>query len=104
MFVKKRMGSQRGSAISRNSQETSEIIPKSEKQKMFDKIESKFEIRCFQVIADKNWEKLEIISVEQLDSCKGKSPKGFFYLGVALYKMELTDQAIKAYQKSNELY
>jgi tetratricopeptide (TPR) repeat protein len=56
------------------------------------------------VIADRDWEKLEVISVEQLDNCKGKSPKGFFYLGVALYKMDLADQAIKAYQKSNELY
>lgn len=43
------------------------------------------------------------MAVNQLDTCKGKSPKGFFYLGVALYKLGLFDQAIKAYQKSNEL-
>jgi len=40
MFKKKRMGSQRGIAMSRNSQDNSlEIVPKSEKQKMFDKTE-----------------------------------------------------------------
>lgn len=34
------------------------------------------------------WVDLENAAVDQLDAMKGKSPKGFFYLGVALYKME----------------
>lgn len=33
----------------------------------------------------------------------GKSPKGFFYLGIALYKMRYYAQALKAFQKSSEL-
>jgi tetratricopeptide (TPR) repeat protein len=44
-----------------------------------------------------------MLAVEQLDSSKGKSPLGFFYLGVSLYKQTLYEQAIKAFQKSNEL-
>jgi tetratricopeptide (TPR) repeat protein len=43
------------------------------------------------------------MSVAQLDLCKGKSPKGFFYLGLALYKLGAYDQAIKAYVRSAEL-
>ena len=42
-------------------------------------------------------------AVDQLDAMGGKSPKGFFYLGVALFKMRYYDQAIKAFQKSCEL-
>lgn len=42
-------------------------------------------------------------AVDQLDALGGKSPKGFFYLGVALFKMRYYDQAIKAFQKSCEL-
>ena len=41
--------------------------------------------------------------MEQLDAAKGKSPKGFFYLGIALFKMKFYDQSLKAFQKSSEL-
>ena len=34
---------------------------------------------------------------------KGKSPKGYFYLGVALYKMNHFAPALKSFQKSSEL-
>lgn len=33
----------------------------------------------------------------------GKSPKGFFYMGIALYKQKYFSQALKAFQKSSEL-
>ena len=46
------------------------------------------------------WVDLENAAVDQLDQCKGKSPKGFFYLGVALYKMDYYEQAITAFEKS----
>jgi len=34
------------------------------------------------------WEKLEMAAIDQLDLAKAKSPKGYFYLGVALFKMK----------------
>jgi len=34
------------------------------------------------------WEKLEMAAIDQLDLAKAKSPKGYFFLGVALFKMK----------------
>lgn len=42
-------------------------------------------------------------AIDQLDKAKAKSPKGYFYLGVALYKMKFYQQAIEAFKRSNEL-
>ena len=33
----------------------------------------------------------------------GKSPKGFFYLGISLYKQKYFKESLKAFQKSSEL-
>ena len=41
--------------------------------------------------------------MDKLDLTKGKSPKAFFYLGIALYKMGFYEQACRAFQKSSEL-
>ena len=54
-------------------------------------------------MAAENWEDLEVASIQQLDQLKGKSDRAFFFLGVALYKMEFYDQACLAFQKSSEL-
>ena len=62
-----------------------------------------FEESCIDIIKNQDWQKLESMSVEQLDDTKGKSPKGFFYLGVALYKIGAYGKAIKSFLKSNEL-
>ena len=56
----------------------------------FDK---QFEKECFKNINEEDWEHLETISVQQLDATKGKSPLGFFYLGVSLYKMNYFEDA-----------
>lgn len=46
------------------------------------------------------WLDLENFSCDHLDSMNGKNcPKGFFYLGVALYKMSCFEQAINAFEK-----
>lgn len=34
---------------------------------------------------------------------KGRSARGFFFLGIALFKMEYFDQAAIAFQKSTEI-
>ena len=62
-----------------------------------------FEESCRPLIETLDWQKLEAHAVEQLDKTKGKSFSGFFYLGIALYKLGFTDQSIKSYQKAIEL-
>ena len=47
-----------------------------------------FELNCQELLKNREWEKLEIAAIEQLDKAKAKSPKGYFYLGIALYKMK----------------
>jgi tetratricopeptide (TPR) repeat protein len=41
--------------------------------------------------------------LDQLDSSNGESARGYFFLGISLYKMAHYDQAIKAFMKSSEL-
>ena len=43
------------------------------------------------------------MSVEQLDLYKGQSSHGFFYLGVALYKLDYYEESVKAFFKSGEI-
>lgn len=56
-----------------------------------------FDLKCVTLVEECQWVQLEVAAVEQLDTCKGKSPLGFFYLGVSLYKMNHFEQAIKAF-------
>ena len=65
--------------------------------------EGNFEEKVLAIIKEGNWEELELAAVDQLDASKGKSPQGFFYLGVSLFKMKYYNQAIKAFKKSIEL-
>ena len=76
---------------------------KREKLVLYEANEKSFEEKCLEIIKNKDWQNLEQASVNQLDEVKGKSPKGFFYLGVALYKMGAYGKAIKSFQKSGEL-
>lgn len=65
--------------------------------------EQEFEAKITDLLKSNDWEELEVQAVEQLDATKAKSPKGFFYLGVSLYKMGFYEQACRAFQKSSEL-
>jgi hypothetical protein len=56
-----------------------------------ERVEGEFEDKALDLINHEDWEKLEAAAVDQLDSLSGKSPRGFFYLGVALYKMNYYD-------------
>lgn len=67
------------------------------------RVESEFEEQALEIVQAEKWEELEVAAVDQLEAMNGKSPKGFFYLGVALYKMRYYTQALKAFQKSSEL-
>ena len=48
----------------------------------------------------RDYEKLEEESTEHLERHRGTSFRGFFYLGISLYKMEDYGNAILAFQKS----
>lgn len=102
-MFKKRVGSGRGSASVRS------IASLSDKNSLagrhtFSKEENEFENECLEIIKQgQNWENLEQRACDQLDKQKGKSAKGFFFLGVALFKLQYYDGCIKAYSQSNEL-
>lgn len=69
------------------------------------KEETEFENECIEIInTTADWEKLELKACDQLDKCKGKSFKAFFYLGIALYKMQYFEGAIKAFLQANEVF
>lgn len=67
------------------------------------RLEAEFEEQALEIVHSEKWEELEVAAVDQLEAMNGKSPKGFFYLGVALYKMRHYAQALRAFQKSSEL-
>ena len=62
-----------------------------------------FELSCQEFLKNRQWEKLEMAAIEQLDKAKAKSPKGYFFLGVALYKMKFYQQSIEAFKRCDEL-
>ena len=62
-----------------------------------------FEDKCGDLIDQESWDQLEIAAVDQLDETSGKCHRGYFYLGIAMYKMEFYDQAIIAFMKSSEI-
>lgn len=68
-----------------------------------ERLEQEFEERCYRIIDEEDWEKLEVAAVDQLDQLKGKSARGYFFLGISLYKMEFFDQACLSFQRSSEL-
>ena len=46
------------------------------------------------------WKDLEDFACDHFETMKGKKcPKGFFYLGVAFYKQDDYEEAIKAFEK-----
>lgn len=49
------------------------------------------------LINKQKWDELEEIALDQLEITNGKSHKGYFYLGVTLYKMRYYAQALKAF-------
>lgn len=68
-----------------------------------EKMEKEFENKCLRYIKIEDWDTLDKISTRHLEETKGKSYKGFFYLGVALYKSGDYENAIRAYQKAEEI-
>jgi tetratricopeptide (TPR) repeat protein len=67
------------------------------------RVEGQFEEQALEIVHVERWNDLEVAAVDHLEAMNGKSPKGFFYLGIALYKMRYYAQALKAFQKSSEL-
>ena len=49
------------------------------------------------LIGKEKWDDLEELALNDLDTTNAKSNKGYFYLGIALYKMRYYTQALKAF-------
>ena len=49
------------------------------------------------LIGKEKWDDLEELALDDLDTTNAKSNKGYFYLGIALYKMRYYSQALKAF-------
>jgi len=62
-----------------------------------EKTEREFENKCLRYLKIEDWDSLDQISSSYLEETKGKSYKGFFYLGVSLYKLGDYESAIKAF-------
>lgn len=63
-------------------------------------MEREFERKCQELIKDEDWIQLDSYATEHLEAMSGKSFKGFFYLGVALYKQNDFENAIRAFSKA----
>lgn len=65
-----------------------QILNQTSKAYKYDQVDKDFENDIQDVLSIQDWEKLEMMSIELLDQTKAKSNKAFFYLGIALYKMQ----------------
>lgn len=68
-----------------------------------EKMEREFERKCTQHIRQENWGDLDLAATEQLEQTAGRSFKGFFYLGVSLYKQSDFENCIRAFGKAESL-
>jgi len=50
-----------------------------------------------------DWSQLDEFATQHLEDTKGRSFKGFFYLGVSLYKVGDFENAVKAFQRAEEI-
>lgn len=65
-----------------------------------EKLEMELEQKCMQYIINENWAELDLLATEHLEATGGKSFKGFFFLGVSLYKQGDYDNSIRAFTKA----
>lgn len=73
-------------------------------QKLRDeKLEKDFERKCMQLLKAENWAAMDAVSTEHLENTSGKSFKGFFFLGVSLYKQGDYENSIRAFTKAEFL-
>jgi uncharacterized protein HemY len=67
-----------------------------------EKTERDFESKCLRYLKIEDWNTLDKIATAHLEETKGKSYKGYFYLGVSCYKQGDFENAIAAYSKAEE--
>ena len=96
-------GKSRKSSKSKKNMFKSNKSNKSVKTEVNQEKETEFEESVRELLKEQDWEGLEVAAVDQLDTTKAKSPKGYLYLGIALFKMEFYEQACRAFQKSSEI-
>ena len=58
---------------------------------------SVLEEKAVEHMSQKNWDGLEELALDELEATNGNSEKGFFLLGIALYKMNCFKQALTAF-------
>lgn len=68
-----------------------------------EKLDSDFENKSLKLLKVSDWSELDTLATMHLEATKGTSFKGFFYLGVALYKMGEFENAVKAFQRAEEI-
>lgn len=68
-----------------------------------EKIERDFENKCLRLLKIGDWNTLDQIASQHLEDTQGQSFKGFFYLGVSFYKVGDYENAIRAFQKAEEI-
>ena len=68
-----------------------------------ERLEKEFERKCLQCLRTQDWNTLDNISTEHLEETSGKSYKGFFYLGISLYKLGDFESAIRAFTKAEQI-
>ncbi|CDW78380.1 tpr repeat [Stylonychia lemnae] len=95
LFGKARTGSK-----SRDSVRSGENL---EGQVRKQKTEREFENRCLRLLKIEDWQSLDELASKYLEETHGTTFKGLFYLGVSLYKQGDYENAIRAFQKAEEI-
>ena len=78
-------------------------LSRDQRKAAFDAAEAEFEKKCQLPLDQEDWEQVESLAIQQLDDTQAKSPLGFFYLGIALYKMKLYKNSIRAFERCYQL-
>jgi hypothetical protein len=65
-----------------------------------ERLELEFEQKATKLIKVEEWQQLDSLAGEHLEATSGKSFKGFFYMGVAMYKMGDYENCIRALSKA----
>lgn len=77
--------------------------PRSTAQVREQKLEKDFERKCNLLLRAQDWETFEQETKDFLRDTEYRSSKGYFYLGVCLYKQGDYENAIKAFKEAESL-
>lgn len=92
-------GSQRSQDVDLNTSGHRLTLSREQRKAAFEASEAEFEQNCQLPLSQEDWSQVESLAIQQLDQTQAKSPLGFFYLGIALFKMSLFKNSIKAFER-----